>query len=118
MLQIKYFKAFRYGRPMLVISGDNKSYLKAGEILANQKDAYFDDPRFAIYYPSKYITKKELYLDPQECKKFAERFLSFAKGGRGHNYFDTKALGYGPDDPEVFVTCDEYSDKIFEEQED
>ena len=116
MLQIKYFKAFRYGRPMLVISGDNKSYLKAGQILSKQKDAYFDDPRFAIYYPSKYITKKELYLDPQECKKFAEIFLNFAQVNGCHDYFNTKALGYP--DPEVFVSCNEYTAELFDEDED
>ena len=116
MLQIKYFKAFKDNSPKLVISGDSQSYLKAGEILANQKDAYFDDPRFAIYYPSKYITKKELYLDPQECKKFAEIFLNFAQVNGCHDYFDTKALGYP--DPEVFVSCNEYTAELFDEDED
>ena len=118
LLNVKYFEDFKAG-PKLVISGGQENYQKAGQILTKLQECYLDDPRFAIYYPTSYFPGGEyLYIDKEECAKLSEIFLYFGTyGSRAHDYSESKALDKFNDLTEILISCREYGNKIFTEDD-
>ena len=116
MLKIKCFRNFKRGEPFVVVVGQDEDYLRASEFLDGKEFAFLNDPKIAIYYETSIISNEHLYLTKEECQGLAEIFYSLGtrNGGSCHDYFDTKAL----DDIEILIAYNEYSDKIFEEDDD
>lgn len=120
MLKIKCFEGFDNGYSQILISGEAEDYLRAANYLRNKEHTRLDDPNFAAYYESKFVSLEQLYINEQECKDLAEMFERFGRDpSRGHDYYSTKALKNISMDisMDIMISIGEYSDAIFEEED-